>query len=163
MGNWKYNMQIYTALLVFNRSKIVFTTFLSIQIVEQFVLYFIPRLFILFCVFPTSTLHNFSKRHISSFISAKNNLANFDQKKRKKFKPENGTDGSKCLFSSSFKKKCRLEKIAAETLWFIAIFPKTQWILPNSDGTGTLNQDFGWLFLNFWSLVFKIPFNFEKG
>ena len=71
---------------------------------SQVVLYFFPRLFILFCVFPTSTLHNFLKRHISSFISAKNNLANFDQKKRKKFKPENSTDGSKSLFLLHLKK-----------------------------------------------------------
>ena len=111
VGNWKYNMQIYTALLVFNRSKIVFTTFLSIQILEQF--YHIHKLcytlfpdFLFYFAFSPQAhyTHNFSKRHISSFISAKNNLANFDQKKRKKFKPENSTDGSKSLFLLHLKK-----------------------------------------------------------
>ena len=111
MGNWKYNtyanlygpfsfQQIQNSFYNF----FIYSDSRTILSHSQVVLYFIPRLFILFCVFPTSTLHNFLKRHISSFISAKNNLANFDQKKRKKFKPENGTDGSKSLFLLHLKK-----------------------------------------------------------
>ena len=130
-------MQIYTALLVFNRSKIVFTTFLSIQILEQFYhkLYFIPRLFI-FLRFPHT--YNFLKRHTHiKFYFCEKQFSEIRKKMR-----EIQTRKQMAPNASSFlKKNCRLEKIADVLVH--RLFSKNTMNFA-SDGTGNRNSRFGY-------------------
>ena len=129
VGNWKYNMQIYTALLVFNRSKIVFTTFLSIQILEQF--YHIHKLcytlfpdFLFYFAFSPQAHYTTFQKDTYQVLFLRKTIQRILTKKEEKIQTRKQHRWLQKSLSSSFKKNVVLKKLRRRRYGSLPFFQK---------------------------------------